>query len=443
MPNVNVLPLRERAQVRNRWLSVRLDEVLPALMAREGFDLWIIAARENNEDPVIMTMLPEPMMAARRRTILLFFRRPDGGVDRYVVSRYGLGEYYEAVWDPDGGDEWSCVGRLVAERDPKVIGVDVSHTFAYGDGLTHSEYELLMKSLGSTYALRCRGAERLAVGWLEWRTRPEEDAYPGIVRIAHEVVAEAFSGRVIHPGVTTADDVVWWVRQRFTDLGLRAWFQPTISVQAEGLTDPGPGAAAARPKADRTTAAPAAPTPPTPPAPAPSRRRLILPGDVLHCDVGLVYLGLCTDTQQNAYVRRSGETDAPAGLKAALAVGNRFQDITVSQFVAGRTGNQILAGALERAAAEGIKASLYTHPLGYHGHAAGPTIGLWDAQGGVPGRGDYELFDHTCHALELNVRCGMPEWGGQEVRMALEEDILFSGGQVHFLDGRQTSLHLI
>ena len=426
MPGVSILPLREQAGLRNRWLVERLDQVIPELMSREGFDLWIVAARENNEDPVIMSLLPEPMMAARLRTILLFFRRTDGGVDRLVVSRYGLGDFYQAEWDPEAEDEWACVGRLVAERGPKAIGVNVSPTFAYGDGLTHSEYEYMVKALGPTYAARCRGAERLAVGWLERRIGPEIDAYPGIVRIAHEVVAEAFSGRVIHPGITTSDDVVWWVRQRFTDLGLHAWFQPTIFVQAQGMIDPGPGSAAAPRKNE-----------------LPRPRQVILPGDVLHCDVGLVYLGLCTDTQQHAYVRRLGETDAPKGLQAALALGNRWQDIVTGEFTVGRTGNQILRAALARAAGEGLKVRLYSHPLGYHGHGAGPTIGLWDNQRGVPGRGDYALFENTVHALELDLRCPVAEWGGQEVRMALEEDILVSGGKVHFLDGRQTKLHLI
>ena len=120
-----------------------------------------------------------------------------------------------------------------------------------------------------------------------------------------------------------------------------------------------------------------------------------------------------------------------------------MQDIVMGQMARGRTGNEILRDSLAQAEAEGIKGSVYCHPIGYHGHAAGPTIGLWDQQQGVPGKGDYELFDDTCHSLELNIRQAIPEWNGQEVRMALEEDIVYTGGKVHLLDARQERLHLI
>jgi hypothetical protein len=204
------------------------------------------------------------------------------------------------------------------------------------------------------------------------------------------------------------------MRQRTLDLGLQAWFQPSVDIQAPGQRHD-----------------------------AEEKRKLILPGDLLHCDFGFYYLGLATDTQQNAYVLKRDETDSPEGLKAALAVGNRLQDIHAEAMVAGRTGNEILRAALEKAKEEGINASIYTHPIGHHGHAAGPTIGLWDRQEGVPGRGDYELFDDTCYALELNAKKEVPEWGGQEVKMALEQTVAFTGGRVVFLSGRQTEFHLI
>lgn len=388
-------------------------------MAREGFDLWIVIAREYNEDPVIMTLMPEPAMSARRRTILLFYLRNEGTLERLTLARYGIGDFYQGVWDPDKEEQYACLSKLVKERNPKSIGINVSETFAFGDGLIHSEYNQLAKALGEEYMARTRGAERLAVGWLEYRTQPEIDAYHGIVEIAHAIVAEAFSSRVIHPGITTTEDVVWWMRQKVLDLGLQTWFQPSVSIQAAGL---GPSQLGSSTE---------------------GARKLILPGDLLHCDFGIHYLGFATDTQQNAYVLKQSEDSAPKGLKAALATGNRLQDILIGEFVAGRTGNQILIAALEKAKSEGIKASIYTHPLGYHGHAAGPIIGLWDNQIAVPGRGDYELFDNTCHSVELNVKQEVPEWAGQETRMALEEDIIFTGGKVYWLAGRQSKLHLI
>jgi len=409
-----VLPLRERAEVRNNWLLKRFDSVLPKLMQREGFDMWIVIAREYNEDPVIMTLLPATMLSARRRTILLFSLQDDGKVERLTLSRYGMGDYYKGVWDPDEEDQWECLRRLVEERDPERIGINTSQEFALADGLSHNEYSMLVDALGEEYAERLAGAERLAIGWLETRHPDEIDAYTGIVELAHDLISKAFSSAVIHPGVTTTDDVVWWFRQRILELGLEAWFQPTVDIQAPGVEWRQEGA-----------------------------RKVIMPGDLLHCDVGLQYLGLCTDTQQHAYVLKLGETDAPDGLKAALASGNRLQDILAEEYAEGQSGNQILAASLTRAREEGLTPSIYTHPIGYHGHAAGPTIGLWDQQEGVPGRGDYELFADTCYAMELNIRQAVEEWDGQEVCIALEQDVVFTGGEVYFLAGRQTEFHIV
>ncbi|MDQ2786812.1 MAG: M24 family metallopeptidase [Chloroflexota bacterium] len=412
-----VLPLRARAVVRNDWLKQRLDTILPAVMAREGFDMWIIAAREYNEDPVIMTLLPEPSMAARRRTILVFSRRSDGSVERLTLDRYGFGEFYTKGWDPEAEEQDACLARVVRERDPQTIGLDISATFAFGDGLTHHEYTRIA-ALGEELMARTTSAERLCVGWLERRIPAELEVYPSIIGIGHAIIAEAFSSRTIQPGSTTTDDVVWWMRQTMLDAGLQAWFQPTITIQSPGE---------AWDAIQRTD----------------DRRTLIQHGDLLHCDMGFYYLGLATDHQQHAYIRKPGETAAPAGLVAALAAGNRLQDILRRAMTVGHSGNTVLREALADARDAGLTPSIYTHPLGYHGHAAGPTIGLWDRQDGVPGNGDYPLYDNTCYSIELNVRHPVPEWGGQEVRIALEEDAVLTGGTVSWLAGRQTEFHVI
>jgi hypothetical protein len=414
-----ILPLRDRTEVRNQWLRERLEQILPEIMRREGFDMWIVVAREYNEDPVILSLLPEPAMAARRRTILVFSLDEEGALQALSLDRYGHEGYYQAAWDPERGGQHECLARIVRERDPDVIGINVSDEFAFGDGLTHSEHANLSAALGQEFMDRTRSAERLAVGWLERRTAAELTVYRGIVAMGHAIIAEAFSSGTIQPGITTTDDVVWWMRQKMLDLGLRAWFQPTIDIQAPGQCFR------------------------SPPAGQEEARKLIQPGDLLHCDMGFHYLGLATDQQQLAYVLRLGETDAPAGLVAALAEGNRLQDILAEEMVVGRTGNEILAAALSRAKVDGLTPSIYTHPIGYHGHGAGPTIGLWDQQGGVAGRGDYELFDDTCYAIELNAAVPIPEWNDQELTVALEEDAAMVGGRLRWLAGRQTRLHLI
>ncbi len=415
----SILPLRERARLQDDWLSRRLEHLIPELMRRERIDLWILAAREYNEDAVLSTMLPATWFSARRRTILVFHDRgPEKGVERLAVSRYSVGPWFETVWQ--GGDEerqWERLAEVVAERNPQRIGVNRSRWFAPADGLSSTEYEALMASLPETFRGRVVSAERLAVGWLERRIPEEMELYPTLCRIAHEIIAEGLSARVVKPGVTSTDDLEWWFRQRVESLDLDTWFHPSVSVQRVGQTRGEDFSHAL----DRT---------------------IIQPGDLIHVDFGITYLRLNTDTQQHAYVLRPGERTAPEGLRRGLAVGNRMQDLLMAEFLAGRTGNEILALTLLRARQEGIRASVYSHPLGYHGHAAGPLIGLWDAQDGVPGLGDYPLFADTVFSIELNVEVEVPEWE-TPVRIMLEEDAFFDGRRASFLDGRQTEFHLI
>ena len=420
------LPLREQADIRDRWLTQRLLDVLPGLMDRADIDLWLIIGREYNEDPVLATLLPATWLSARRRTILVL-HRSDDGVTAAAVSRYPVGQFLPA-WSPDDAPglpaeeaQWAAVRRIVAQAEPRRIGIDVSESFALADGLSHTEHRLLVEALGP-YADRLVSAEDLVVGWLETRLPEEIEALHALNRLVHAVIAEAYSPAVLTAGTTTALDLAWWIRQRFHDLGVEPWFQPTVSLQRAGVPL----------VEERGTLLPAVPY-----------DAVIEAGDLVHCDVGLSSLGLRTDTQRNGYVLRPGEDDAPAGLREALAVGNRMQDLTTAALTVGRTGNEVLATARSAAAREGIDADVYSHPVGFHGHGAGPAIGLWDEQDGVPGAGEYPVHPDTVYALELAVRLPVPEWGGQCVRVGLEQGIALTGDGVEYLDGRQTELILI
>jgi Xaa-Pro aminopeptidase len=408
-----VLSLKDQAAVYDGWLSTRLDKLLPELMRREKIDMWLVICEEYNEDPVYLSLAPFASLSARRLTMLVMYDRGgDKGVERFSVNRYGIGRLFPTVWKANQEDQWQALARAIRERDPKRIGIDESDVFAFGDGLSASKKARLVQALGPDYAKRLVGAERLAVGWLERRLPEEIEVYDHICAIAHAVIAEAFSASVITPGVTTAADVEWWIWEKFRSLGQTSWFNPGISVQ--------------RPKSSPHKDSP-----------------VIHPGDLLHCDIGINYLRLDTDTQQHAYVLNPGETDAPKGLKDALAKGNRLQDILLGEMKIGLTGNQVLAAALKRAKGEGLRPSIYTHPLGVHGHAAGPTIGLWDRQDGVPGAGDYPLYPDTVYSIELNVVDAVAEWAGQDVQIALEQDAVLTAAGVRFLDKRQTELILI
>lgn len=412
----HILSQREQAEVMDRWLEERINTLLPKLMERADIDLWVVISREYNEDPVIRTFLPATWHAARRRTMLLMFK-PEGRqeVEALAVARYDVGKSFQKAWDPESQpDQWKQLADLIVARNPQKIGINISEDFGHADGLTSTEHDLLMQYLPEHLHPKVVSAQSLAVGWLETRTTSEMATYRHIQSIAHQIIQEGLSEQVITPGVTTTDDVVWWYRERIKELKLDTWFHPSVDLQR---ADPDNG------EHSRSFA-------------VWSESQVIQPGDLLHMDFGISYLRLMTDTQQVAYVLKPGETEVPGYLKEAMKVGNRVQDILTSQFVTGRTGNQILRETRRQMEAEGIRGSIYSHPMGYHGHASGPTIGMWDNQGDTPGAGDYPLYPHTVYAIELNAVVYVAEWG-KDVRILLEEGAYFDGTKVSYLNGRQ------
>jgi hypothetical protein len=418
-----IQPLRQQTELTNSWLLKRLQLILPAVMKREGIDLWIVASREYNEDPVLMSLLPAPMMSARRRTVLVFHAPADGPFEAMAIANAGIGldGYYQSMWvksrlaEAEETQE-DCLRRVVEERNPQRIGINISADTAFGDGLSVTDHEWLIDALGPDFSARTTGAQGVAVGWLEQRLPEEIEAANGINQIAHGIIGEAFSSRVIHPGVTTAQDVAWWLRQRTNELGLTCWFHPTVSLQRQGVDTDDIGS---------------------------SPDLIIRHGDLLHCDFGLHHLGLATDTQQNAYVLRLGEDAPPAGIVQALNHANLQQDLLAAQMQAGRSGNEILQGTLDAMREEGITGRIYSHPIGYHGHGAGPMIGRYDRQDSLPGTGEFLLHDDTLFSFEMYLEASIPEWQGQVIKFATEQIAAFTEGRIQYLGGRQTELHLI
>ena len=416
-----VLSQRDQAVVINEILADRINNLLPRLMERSGIDMWVIISREYNEDPVIKTFLPAEWLSARRRTIIVFYNDPaKKQFDKLAIARYNVGETIQASWDMQKfPDQWDALIDIIRQRNPRKIGVNTSNDFGHADGIDHTEYQELSKRLGPD-AKKIVSAEKLAVSWLETRTEREMAIYPQLVQITHDLISEAFSEKVITPGITTTDDVVWWFRQQYRELGLDTWFHPSVDVQRN---DP-QNFEHLRSFSNRP------------------KDQVIMPGDLLHCDVGITYLRLNTDIQQHAYVLLPGETALPPSLKKAFDNANRLQDLLTMQFREGTTGNKMLAAALAQARAEGITPSIYTHPLGFHGHAAGTTIGMWDMQNGVPGSGDYPLTPNTAYSIELNAATQIPEWK-KEVRMMLEEDGYWDGKTFRYINGRQKEIYLV
>ncbi|MFC3094387.1 M24 family metallopeptidase [Alteromonas sediminis] len=416
----DVLSFQERVNPLNEMVVDRLDNLLPRLMNEADLDMWLVINREYGEDRLFYTLVPQPTFAARRTTLLVFNKREDGSVERFSVSRYPIGDVYPTVWE--GGtkqEQWQKLAEVIAQKDPQRIGINISEDWALADGLSVGLHQQLLKYLPEMYQKRLVSAEQLVVRWLETRSEKELQVYPQVVALARGVIAEAFSNKVITPGATTTKDIEWYLRERFEALQLRPWFQPYVNIQRQG---------------DKTTKEDVF---------MGEYNRVVQPGDILHTDVGICYLNQCTDTQEMAYVLKLGESEVPQGLKDALAVGNRWQDILTNNFVTGLTGNQILANTIAQSETEGIISSTYTHPLGFVGHASGPTIGMWDNQGPTPVQGDWKLYPNTAYAIEGNIVTTLPEWDNQWIQIKLEQSAVFDGKTVWYLAGRQTQWHII
>lgn len=420
------------------WLEKRLDTFLAPLMRKHEIDMWVIPMREYAEDPVFKAITAPETFAARRRTIYVFFdtcaatSAPPASscIERIALGGTSQGGVFEArrstqaaagnigrgqqaeLW---GDEQWQVLKAVIEERSPRVIGINRSTVFAFSDGLTSGELQGMSAALGDTWTSKFRNAEGLPLDLIASRLPEEEAFFEKMNELVWSLTQEMFSSKTITPGKTRTSDLVWWWRQRVNDLGLGTWFQPSVSVQRQGKTGSDIG-----------------------------NDPVIERGDVLHCDVGITVARLNTDTQHNAYVLRPGETDAPAGLKRALANANALQDIVVSELRPGRTGNEILASSLARMKEKGINGTVYSHPVGLHGHGAGPLIGLWDYQDGVPGRGDAKVIPSMWYSIELQATTPVPEWNNQPVRMAQEEDVIIdAAGKVRWAKGRQDTLFLV
>ncbi|MEK9499948.1 M24 family metallopeptidase [Gemmatimonadota bacterium DH-20] len=417
-------PLRVQADQMQEWVAARLDRVLPALMEEYDVDMWILSMREYGEDPVFWSIVSPTTFAARRRSIYLFTRREDGTVERLALGGTSQGGLFETYRSPRpaptgeqaelwGDEQWRLLNEIVTDRDPSNIVLNIDDTWAFADGLGAGEREALEAALGERYLERVRREPRLATDYIATRVPEMMPRYREVMETVHAIISEAFSNSVITPGETTTEDVVWWLRQKVNDLGMTAWFQPSVSVQRAG---------------DVPTAG----------------EVVIERGDLLWTDFGVVAQRLSTDTQHLGYVLREGETEVPAGLRACMRASNRMQEIQLEEMTPGRTGNEALRAAQRRMAAEGIEGTLYSHPIGDHGHGAGPLIGRWDAQEGVPGRGDAVIRPSTWYSIELQATVPIPEWDGRTASCRQEEEAyLDENGDRHWVLRRQEVFHLV
>jgi hypothetical protein len=420
-PQIRPLPpLREQAREQQAWLAKRLTEVLPKIMREHGVDLWILSMREYAEDPVFFSMVSPTTFAARRRSIYVFHDLgPEKGFVRLALGGSDQGGLYTIYRDPNppvqgaelvGDDQWRLLRQLVERADPKKIVLNVDPVHAFSDGLHSGEREALEAALGPDLVKRVVREPRLAIEYIGTRIPEMMPRYREVQETVHSLLATAFSNEVVKPGVTTVEDVEWWLRQKVQDLGMTVWFQPHVErADAEGWG-----------------------------------RGVIQRGDALWVDFGVNAMGLHTDTQHLGYVLKTGETAPPAGLQACIATSNRLQDIVLAEMQPGRTGNQALQTARAAMTRAGIDGTVYTHPIGDHGHGAGPMIGLWDRQEGVPVRGDLKIRPDTWFSIELQATSAIPEWNGRRIACRQEEEAyLDEKGERRWVYRRQERFYLV
>jgi Xaa-Pro aminopeptidase len=412
-----LLPLRARARVVNELTKLRLDRLLPQVMRETGIDMWIMICWEDAYDPVFRTMIPWECWAPILQMVVLYNQGAEKGVERLNISRTNMQGLMTNVWyasEPE--NQWEWLRRIVAERNPKRIGINQSDVIWAADGLSAALKDKLAATLGPVLAARMVSAEPLATRWLETRLPEELAIYPSACAIAHALIAECFSRVVITPGVTTTQDLRWHYWQRAAELGLTVSFPPFFRIFRPAK------ARAQWGEADN----------------------IIRPGDMLHCDVGIQYLRFLTDHQELAYVLRPGETDAPAGLRAGMAQANRLQEILTSTWQKGLTGNEILTRALQQARAEGLaKPKIYSHSLSHYLHEPGPLMGLPWEQVDTGARGEVRMAYNTTYTVELSVTLAIAEWENEETPIPMEQDGAYTEGGAYFVDGRQTRFHLV
>ena len=403
-----VKSVQEQANIINEILSDRINHLLPQLMKKSKIDCWVMITREYNEDPIVKSFLPAEWLSARRRTILVFYNNAQSGqFEKYAIARYPIGKEIKAAWDVDNmPNQFEALSNLINKLNPNKIALNTSSDFGHADGLDYTEYNEFKNALTDINKQKIVSSQPLAVSWLETRTEAEMKYYPQLLEITHAIIKEGFSNKVIKIDQTTTTDLEWWFRQKLSDMGLSTWFHPSVEIQRRNSSN---------------------------------IDEVIHRGDFLHCDFGISYLRLNSDVQEQAYILLSNEQEVPIELQAAFSKTNQLQNILTNNFKEGKTGNEILSSALNAAKAEGIKASIYTHPIGIHGHAAGPTIGMWDMQNGVPGSGDYKMNPNTCYSIELNALYNLKDWD-QPVRIALEQNGFFNGTSFNYIDGRQTQI---
>jgi Xaa-Pro aminopeptidase len=419
-PLPKLLSVREQQAVRESWLKKRLDTMLLPMMRQQKIDMWIVTNEEFHADPVTEYIAP-PLPYNGRRDFFIFADRGGDKLDRIALVRYSeehLKSFFE-VLNPPGREIASTLRRLVEERNPKTIALNMGGTRGATNGLTHDAYKFLSETLGQDFTSRFVSAAPLIVEYMDTRLPEELEHYRTAVTVTDILTQRAFSNEVITPGKTTVGDVRFWFLQQVNNLGLDVWFQADLRVQRQNTET----------RKTLTFLEVA------------EESTVIKRGDVIHIDCGINYLGLSTDWQKMAYVLREGEKDAPEGLKKALTNTNRLQDALFTHIKPGAKGFEVYEATMADMKQAGIEAMIYSHSVGNQGHALGASIDFRRPAAGAPPEPPFREGSYT--SIELNTSTPVAEWGGQKVTIMMEDDAYLTKDGMKWFRPRQTAFYLI
>ncbi|KAH8113434.1 hypothetical protein DFH11DRAFT_1689568 [Phellopilus nigrolimitatus] len=394
--------LRVQAEIMDGWRQERLD-ALPRLMRKYDVDAWLMGQREHAEDTVWWSIKPATAFAAHRRTVVLFH------INASLPN--------PLMWVDNTGDVWPALRETLAELAPRRIAVNVDRDIAFAGGMHVGELAVLQEELGERWKRHFVNVPMLAVDFVSRRVPSQIEHFRKMQETVWAMLEEAFSARVVVPGVTTTDDLEWWFREKMEAQNVSTWNQPRVKV-LDALSFPGWSGSGSR----------------------------VHEGDVLHVDFGISAMGMHTDTQHLGYVLRAseGERNVPAGLVAGMHKANRMQEIVLDEMHVGRTGNEVLAACNKRMKEEEIEGQVYSHPISDFAHSPGATIGFTNLPEYVPVYGELPLLPDTYYSIELFARHFVPE-RNESLRFMLEENVYWVSEteRWQFIRGRQERYHLV
>src|SRR5215510_6473029 len=233
-PLPKLLSVREQQAVREQWLKKRLDTMLLPMMRQQKIDMWIVTNEEFHAEPVVPYIAP-PIPYQGRRDFFIFADRGGDKLDRIALVRYSEEhlKYFFEVLNPPGREIASTLRRIVEERKPKTIALNMGGTRGATNGITHDSYKLLAETLGADYSSKFVSAAPLIVEYMDTRLPEELETYRSAVAVTDLLTQRAFSNEVITPGKTTVGDVRFWFLQQLSNLGLDTWFQTDMRVQRQ------------------------------------------------------------------------------------------------------------------------------------------------------------------------------------------------------------------